>query len=67
MDKLAETLGRRVRVARAAMEEAATAHDLHAVSLILDEWEAALLLARRNGVEVPPFGTELLETERENL
>jgi hypothetical protein len=67
MDKVAEVLVQRVQVARAAMAEAATAHDFHAVSLILDEWEAALLLARRNGVEVPPFRAERVETERESL
>ncbi|MEV6860054.1 hypothetical protein AB0M44_03465 [Streptosporangium subroseum] len=67
MDKSAEALVQRVYVARAAMAEAATAHDLHAVSLILDEWEDALLLARRNGVEVPPFRTEPTEMERGEL
>ncbi|MCW2881197.1 MAG: hypothetical protein JWQ95_5297 [Sphaerisporangium sp.] len=65
MDKLAETLVQRVQVARAAMAEAVTAHDLRAVSLILDEWEAALLLARRRGVEVPPLRAELIEMARE--
>lgn len=67
MDKVAEALGRRVQEARAAMAEAATAHDLHAVSLVLDEWEAALLLARRNGVEVPPFRVDPVEMGRGDL
>jgi hypothetical protein len=65
MDKLAEALVQRVQVARAAMVEAATAHDLHAVSLILDEWEAALLLARRTLTALLAGQQDLLATLRE--
>jgi hypothetical protein len=64
MDEFTTALVQRMRMARAAMEEAAAEHDFCAVSLTLDEWEDALLLARHNGVEVPPVEADQIELER---
>ncbi|QMU78044.1 hypothetical protein GXW83_22430 [Streptacidiphilus sp. PB12-B1b] len=56
MDVFTEMVVARVRAARARVERAARDRGTFGLREALDELEAALLLARSNGIEVPPIG-----------
>jgi hypothetical protein len=55
-EEFAEAVVARVRAARLAVREAVAVADSFAVSAAMDELEDALLLARRNGMDVPQDG-----------